>query len=103
MPDPTSHTTPSRPAGPTLHCPRCRHELTGLPGAGPGADPETALVCPECGRATTVLAALDVPGGDRGWGFFLLWVVSGLMVLMLGGCVLTVLGALVWSAVGRGP
>lgn len=92
---------------PTLHCPRCRHDLSGLPGAGLnaglGADPTALLTCPECGTPTTVLAALDSPGGGRGWGYFVLWVVSVLMVLLLGGCVLAIIGSLVWSAMGPSP
>lgn len=106
MPEHAAHTAPSPPVGPTLHCPRCRHDLAGLPGTeglGKWADLGGVLICPECGTRTTLVAALDAPGGDRGWGYFVLWVVSAVMVLVLGGCLLTVLGAIIWSAAGPGP
>lgn len=84
---------------PTLHCPRCRHDLAGLPGITPDADPTTLLTCPECGTPTTIMAALDTRPGSRGWTYFILWSISVLMGLLLLSCVLSILFSAVWSGV----
>lgn len=104
MPDPAP--TPNPVPRPTLHCPRCRHELTGLPGTDSldgWADLGGVLTCPECGSLTTLMAALDKPAGWRGPGYFVLWLISVLMVLVLAGCIVSVVVAVVWSAVSPQP
>lgn len=97
-------------ARPTLHCPRCRHDLTGLPQAdAPDAAADTVLTCPECGSATTIYAAADATIPRRGWGYFVLWVafVMGLLLLLVCGLAAVVFG--VWSSLvgvgagGGGP
>jgi hypothetical protein len=107
VPDPTPPAKSDQaPARPTLHCPRCRHELTGLPGTegiGDWADLGGVLTCPECGSPTTLMAALDGPEGGRGPWYFVLWLVSVLMVLVLAGCVVSIIVAVVWSAVSPQP
>jgi hypothetical protein len=105
VPDPTP-TPDQAPARPTLHCPRCRHELTGLPGTegiGDWADLGDVLTCPECGCRTTLAAALDGPEGGRGPAYFVLWLVSVVMVLVLAGCIVSIGVAVVWSAVSPRP
>ncbi|MCC5822174.1 MAG: hypothetical protein LAT64_14085 [Phycisphaerales bacterium] len=87
----------------SLHCPRCRHDLAGLPGVGPEPDPGAVLICPECGTPTTVMAALDTPREARGWLYFMLWTLAALGALLFCGCGLTILGTVVWGIFGGGP
>jgi hypothetical protein len=49
------------------------------------------------------MAALDGPEGGRGPWYFVLWLVSVLMVLVLAGCVVSIIVAVVWSAVSPQP
>lgn len=49
------------------------------------------------------MAALDSPAAGRGPGYFVLWLVSVVMVLVLAGCVVSIIVAVVWSAVSPQP
>lgn len=94
---------PAASTAATHHCPRCRHDLAGLPGVSPDADPTALLTCPECGTPTTIMAARDARPGNRGWTYFLLWVISVLMALLLASCVIGIVLSAVWSAVAPNP
>lgn len=86
-----------------LHCPRCRYELTDLPAASdPQAGPDTGLVCPECGLGTTLYAAADTLIPHRGWDYTLMWLFTMGMLLLLGGCGLSVVIYAVWMSAGGG-
>jgi hypothetical protein len=94
------------PAGPQprgLHCPRCRQDLSGIPGSSPDADPTELLTCPECGKPTTIMAALDTRPDDRGWSYVVLWALSVVMGLLLLSCVVGVVVFAVWTGVSSRP
>lgn len=101
MPDPTAQPAATPP--PTLRCPRCRHELTGIPGSDARPDSPGLITCPECGTPTTLMAAGAVPAGDRGWGYFGLWMLSATTGLLLLACVIGILLSVVLAAAGSGP
>lgn len=79
-----------------FRCPACRYDLTGhvagLEHAGEPIRGETILTCPECGSSTTLAAATDPPEEEgRGPVYFVLWVISALILLLSCGCGLTTL------------
>ncbi|MEM9373667.1 MAG: hypothetical protein AAGA55_08475 [Planctomycetota bacterium] len=87
-----------------FRCPTCRYDLSAIAEAvDGGVRGETELVCPECGRATTALAAVSAPGGDRGWGYFLLWLVAAFGTLSLLGCCGSLVGYVLLNAFGGNP
>jgi len=74
-------------------CPRCHHDLAGI--FDETADPETEVTCPECGGGFTLAELARATPGPRGWAYFLMWLVSVLMVLgCCGGALALVLSAL---------
>lgn len=84
-----------------LHCPACRHDLTGLPAADArDAGAGTELICPECGVATTIHAASDPVIPQKGWLYTALWITSALFLLSMVGCGIAVVGYLIWAAAG---
>jgi hypothetical protein len=87
---------------PSHHCPRCRHDLAGLPGVGADASPAALITCPECGTPTTIMAARDARPEDRGWSYFVLWVTSVVMGMLLLACVIGVLLSVLWGVATTG-
>tara|TARA_R110000782_G_scaffold45706_10_gene101370 strand:+ start:19490 stop:19639 length:150 start_codon:yes stop_codon:yes gene_type:complete len=49
------------------------------------------------------MAAMDTRPENRGWAYFVLWIVSVIMGLLLLSCVLGILFSAVWTAVAPGP
>lgn len=93
---------------PRFRCPACRYDLTGqvdgLERSGGTVRAETPLTCPECGSTATLAAAADTTDEQgRGPVYFLLWVVSAIMLLGGCGCGLTTLAYVAMNAFGGSP
>lgn len=87
-----------------FHCPTCRYDLSAIADAVEGGvRGDTELTCPECGKVTTGLAASSAPRGDRGWGYFLLWLGAVFGALMFCGCFQAIVVYVLFSPRLTGP
>lgn len=89
---------------PEFHCPTCRYDLSAIADAVEGGvRGDTEILCPECGEATTGIAASAAPKGDRGWGYFLLWLGAAFGAMSLLGCCGSVVVYALFNAGAGGP